>query len=263
MERRSFRHAGLNFSYIDRGGQGEIVLALHGHWMEAATFTGLADALFPAWRLIALDQRGHGHSDHAASYTREDYLGDIESWLDHLNLTEPTIFLGHSLGGINAIQFTARHPNRVKALIIEDIGAVVDTSADFILNWAGFFPTREALADRIGARLVPYLEPEFRQTEQGWTLAFSPDEIANSQRHLKGDYWEDWLVTTCPALLIRGAESRLTEPQVLEEMALRRPNTRLVTLQGGHVIHVDDASGFERAVRDFLTLVSDAGDQRG
>ncbi len=199
----------------------------------------------------------------AASYTREDYLGDIESWLDHLNLTEPTIFLGHSLGGINAIQFAARHPNRVKALIIGDIGAVVDTSADFILNWAGFFPTREALAERIGARLAPYLEPEFRHTEQGWILAFSPNEIAISQRHLKGDYWEDWLATTCPALLIRGVESRLTEPQVLEEMALRRPNTRLVTLQRGHVIHVDDASGFERAVRDFLTLVSDAGDQRG
>lgn len=256
MERRQFCHRGLRLSYIDAGGTGEPVLALHAHWMEAATFRGLAEELLPQWRLLALDQRGHGCSARAPTYTREDYLSDLAAWTDHLGLDGPFVLLGHSLGGVNAYQFAARHPERVRALIVEDIGAVVDTAAEFVRGWAGVFPTREALAERIGPRLAPYLEPEFRQTGQGWTLAFAPEDMVLSQRNLMGDHWADWLSTACPALLIRGADSRVTDPERLMEMARRRPNTRLVTLNGGHVAHVDDPTGFIRVVRAFLDDVA-------
>ena len=39
-------------------------------------FSSFAEALGPGWRVIALDQRGHGYSDHFPTYTREDYLSD-------------------------------------------------------------------------------------------------------------------------------------------------------------------------------------------
>lgn len=252
MERRRFDHDGLGFSYLDAGGGGPVVAALHAHWMEGATFTSLAEALAPRFRVVALDQRGHGHSDHAPSYGRQDYLGDVAAWLDHLGQRDPVVLLGHSLGGVNAYQLAARQPARVRALVIEEIGATVDADVDFVRSWAGVFPTREALAARIGPRLAPYLEPELREVAGGWTLAFSPEDMIVSQRALCGDHWADWLATDCPALLVRGAESRLTTAAHLEEMARRRPNTRLVTLRGGHVVHADDAAGFAAAVGEFL-----------
>src|SRR5437879_7039934 len=46
---------------------------------------------------------------------------------------------------INAYQFAARHPEKVRALIIEDIGAEVYDDLSFALAWEGSFPTREAL----------------------------------------------------------------------------------------------------------------------
>ena len=257
MKREHFNHDGLRFSYVDAGGEGEIVLALHAHWMSATSFSGLAEALLPDWRLIALDQRGQGHTDHAASYGREDYLGDISAWLDHLGLRGPHAMIGHSLGGVNAYQFAARHPERVKALVIEDIGAEVGPSADFILDWAGFFPTRDALAERLGPRLAFYLAPEFRETPQGWRLAFSPEEIVLSQRALAGDHWADWLASSCPALLVRGANSNITTADHLAEMARRRPNTQLVTLNGGHTVHIDDAEAFSSLVRTFLPRITE------
>jgi esterase len=60
MGRREFRHDGLKLSCLDPGGDGRVLIALHAHFTEAATFAPLAVALTPEWRVVALDQRGHG-----------------------------------------------------------------------------------------------------------------------------------------------------------------------------------------------------------
>lgn len=255
MNRHEFQHDGLTLSYLDAGGDGRVLIALPSHWMEAVTYAPLATALArdnaSSWRVVALDQRGHGYSDHAPSYTREDYLGDIAALYRQLGINN-AVLLGNSLGGVNAYQFAARHPNQVSAMIIEDIGAVVADDTSFALAWSGTFPTREDLVERIGPRFVPYLEDAFRETPSGWRLAFDPDDMVVSQSHLNGDHWADWLATDCPALLIRGLESRVTTTQMMEQMAERRPNTRLVSLGGGHVVHFDQSTGFTQAVQAFL-----------
>lgn len=252
MRRREFQHDDLHFSYLDTGGNGDVLVALHAHWLEASTYKPLAEALAPQWRVIALDQRGHGHTDHASSYTREDYLGDLNALLTHLGLAEPVVILGNSLGGVNAYQYAAREPARVRALIIEDIGATISDGAEFVLAWKGTFPTFEQLAERIGPRLLPYIRDSFRETPEGWRLAFDPTDMVASQNNLCGDHWQDWLASDCPALLIRGRDSRLTTHSHLEEMLSRRPNTRLETLAGGHVVHFDNPAGFSQTVRTFL-----------
>jgi esterase len=260
MERRYFHHAGLRFSYLDQDNNAQdskaqagkhVLIALHAHIMEATTFAPLAAALSPEWRVIALDQRGHGYSDHPSSYTRDEYLGDLQALLENLNLSE-AIILGNSLGGVNAFQFAARHPEKVRGLIVEDIGAVIRDDLSFVLPWEGLFATREALEQRVGPRFVPYLKDSFRQTSAGWKLAFDPRNIVESGRCLSGDYWSDWLATTCPALLIRGRESRVTTQETAEQMAARRPNTLLKTLDGGHVVHFDNPTGFADTVNEFL-----------
>jgi pimeloyl-ACP methyl ester carboxylesterase len=255
LERHNFRHSGLNFSYLDSSSNSSsganVLVALHGHMMEAATFTPLAEFLSPAWRVIALDQRGHGHSSHAPTYTRADYISDIEGLFTHLNLLKAAL-LGSSLGGVNAFQFAACHPERVSALIIEDIGAVVTDDISFILPWSGLSPTRDALIARVGERFAPYLVDSFRETPHGWTLAFEPSEMVASQNSLCGDHWQDFIATTCPALLIRGTESRVTTAEHLELMASRRPNTTLLTLEGGHILHMDAIELFNSALRQFL-----------
>jgi len=76
FKRQTFLHDSLTLSYLDSGapsdGDQRVLIALHAHLMEAATFVALGEFLSPPWRVIALDQRGHGHSSHARSYTRAD-----------------------------------------------------------------------------------------------------------------------------------------------------------------------------------------------
>ncbi|HEX4165234.1 MAG TPA: alpha/beta hydrolase [Bryobacteraceae bacterium] len=251
MTRLNFRHEGLTLSYLDSGGELPVIIALHAHWMEAVTFSGLADAVSSEWRLIALDQRGHGDSDHADSYTRDNYLGDIEAFFSHLTLKN-AVLLGNSLGGVNAYQFAARHPERVLALVIEDIGVEIAGDLPPMSGWAGMFATRRELDDQVGLRMVPYLRASYRQTTGGWKLAFEPSDMILSQAAMVGDHWADWLATSCPALVIRGTESRVTTAAQVEEMAARRANTQVCTLVGGHVVHQDNPAGFAAAVRSFL-----------
>ncbi|MFL6305213.1 MAG: alpha/beta fold hydrolase [Candidatus Sulfotelmatobacter sp.] len=252
MQRHAFQHDGLTISWLDAGGDGRPLIALHAHWMEALTFARLAESLAPDWRLVALDQRGHGHSSHAASYTREDYLGDLEALFAELDPTGPVVLLGNSLGGINALQFAAGHPQCVSALVVEDIGVEVSTDIGFVRAWSGTFPTREALAERVGARMLPYLESSFRLTPEGWRLAFDPEDMVQSQEALKGNYWDEWLATQCPALVIRGRDSRVTAQEEIEAMVSRRPNTTLLILDGGHVVHQDSPVLFVEGLRQFL-----------
>ena len=251
MHRNNFQHDGLNLSYLDTGEGGETLIALHSHWMEGQTFASLAAALAPAFRVIALDQRGHGCSDHASTYTRDDYLGDLDALVAHLGIAR-AVLLGNSLGGVNAYQFAARRPHWVRGLIIEDIGAVIGDDTSFALAWSGVFETRQDLEKRIGPRFVPYLADSIRSVGGGWRLAFDPQDMVKSQTCLNGDHWADWRASSCPALLIRGESSRVTTPEHMEEMARRRPNTLLRVLRGGHLVHFDNPDGFNAVVLEFL-----------
>ena len=251
MERHSFSNDGLTFSYLDSGGELPPIVALHAHWMEGATFIPLAEVLASEWRIIALDQRGHGYSDHARTYSREDYLADMDRLMQDLRF-ENAVLLGNSLGGVNAYQYAARHPARVKALIIEDIGVELSGNLPPMEGWDGTYSSSEELERRIGPRMAPYLKPSFRCTPTGWKLAFDPRDMIASQSSMAGTYWNEWCATTCPALIVRGSDSRVTTAAEASEMVARRPNTQLVTLRGGHVLHDDDPQAFADVVRAFL-----------
>lgn len=251
MRRHEFHNNGLKLSYLDNRGSGRPLVALHAHWMEGVTYLPLAQALAPEWRVISLDQRGHGHSDHADTYSRDDYLSDLSALFAELGISA-AVLLGNSLGGVNAYQFAALHPACATALIIEDTGAVIDDDVSFSLAWGGWFSTEEDLARHIGPKMAPYLKSSFRVTSRGWTLAFDPKETFASQKALNGDHWKDWLATDCPAMLIRGRQSPITKENQVAVMAALRPNTRLEIIDAGHLVHVDNPDGFTNAVRRFL-----------
>ncbi|MFC7906208.1 alpha/beta fold hydrolase [Streptomyces nigra] len=140
---------GRRLSYLGSGGPGHPLLALHGHFSEGRTFAPLARALFPHWRAVAPDQRGHGFSDRGPDFSREGCIADATALLTHLGLERPVV-LGHSLGGVNAYQLAARHPGLVRALVIEDIGTEIDDDLSFCPSWPHRAPTRTALTEQLG-----------------------------------------------------------------------------------------------------------------
>ncbi|MBB5936690.1 alpha/beta fold hydrolase [Streptomyces zagrosensis] len=250
--RESFTAGQLRLSFLDFGGPGLPLLAFHGHLNEASVFAPLAEALAPRWRVIALDQRGHGESDRAQSYQRADYVADIAAFHRHLGLG-PVPVLGHSLGGVNAYQYAARHAGQVSALIAEDIGAEVNADWSFATQLPGKAPSRQALAAALGST-APYLEASLRQFDDGWGYSFDIDHTVRSHQALSGDHWSDWESVTCPTLLVRGTDSEVLAQDHAREMIARRAGqARLAELPAGHVVHVDAPDQFAAAVRTFLS----------
>jgi pimeloyl-ACP methyl ester carboxylesterase len=227
-----------------------VLVCLHGHFGQGAIYAPLAEALAPAWRVVAPDQRGHGWSGHAADYGRADYLADVAAVLDALAIPR-CVLLGSSLGGVNAYQFAARHPDRVAALVVEDIGAVRQDDLGWCLGWPRRFPTLAALQ----AAVHPYFAASAVERDDGWDFRFDRPGIVRSQQALNGDGWADWLASTCPALLLRGGDSTILSADHAAAMAARRPRTVLRTFPGvGHNINDGDPAGFIAAVRAFLEL---------
>jgi esterase len=180
------------------------------------------------------------------------FIGDLAAFIEHLKITEPVILIGNSHGGTVSFRYAARNPGRVRAMVIEESPVVEHAQLDFMRDWAGFFPTREAHAAKIGERLDWSVEPSLRQTAEGWTLAFSPNQLADALKALNGDFWSDWTATRCPILLIRGTDSRAVDGAMLESMAAKRPNTKLVSFNAGHVVHHDEPKAFAASVKSFL-----------
>ncbi|ALC25702.1 alpha/beta hydrolase [Streptomyces sp. CFMR 7] len=250
-KRAALMVAGRRLSFLDFGGPGRPLLALHAHFGEGRTFARLARELGDSWRIIALDQRGHGRSDSPPDFSRTGYVEDAAAVLEHLGIQSAAV-LGHSLGGVNAYQLAARFPGLVTALIVEDIGVEVDGDLSFTLSWPHRAPTRTELLEELGPSAI-YLMDAVREYPDGWGLAFHPKDMNASQQHLNGDHWIDWLASDCPALLLRGSRSTVLSAKHAKDMAARRPHTRLVELPAGHTVHETAPVEFAAAVSGFLS----------
>jgi len=252
--RRAFSRDGTRLSYVDFGGSGRPLIALHGHFGCARNFAPLARALAARWRVIALDQRGHGWSHRPKACDRASYTADAEAFLLHLDLG-PVPLLGHSLGGVNAYQLAARRPHLVSALVIEDVGARIGAPVASGPAWPQGFESLSVLLDFLSAHLGQldrhYLD-SIVERDEGWGFRFDPDWSERSIEALAGDWSADWTASRCPALLVRGRRSQVLAEWEAARMAAERPNTTLVTLDAGHSVHDDLLAEFAAAVDRFL-----------
>ncbi len=94
--------------------------------------------------------------------------------------------------------------------------------------------------------------PLTSERNSGWRLAFDPEDMVQSQKAMRGSYWDEWLVSKCPALVAHGRDSRVTTQEEIEAMVSRRPNTTHIDLDGGHVVHQDSPAPFAQSLRGFL-----------
>jgi len=253
--RKSLAINGIHLSYLEFGGSGTPLLALHGHFGCARMFAGLADSLHQEWRIIALDQRGHGWSDKPTDYSRGAYIKDLRKVIETLELA-PVVLLGHSLGGLNAYQLAAQRPDLVRAMIVEDMGAKTNEIPIFMPDWPVRFDTINQVLDFLKSKELDkdtYFLESLIEHSDGWGFQFQYDQMINSQQLVHGDWSQDWSASTCPALLLHGHKSWVLTTEHAREMANCRPNTWLVEFpDAGHTIHDEQPKEFYATVKNFL-----------
>src|SRR5215813_4252340 len=115
---------GQRFHYTEWGAAtAPPLLMLHGVTGHARTWDEEAAAFASRYRVLALDQRGHGDSDPSpnADYTMATLAADVAAFADALGLI-PFSLIGLSLGGRVEIASAGQAPGRVDWLVIVDFG---------------------------------------------------------------------------------------------------------------------------------------------
>jgi len=262
---------GLKFHYVEWGTlTAPPLLCLHGITQPAHSWDEVAAELSSTFRVLCIDQRGHGDTDWAADadYSRQAQAADLDAITDALGLTR-FILAGMSMGGINAITFTARHAEKVRALIIVDVSPEIQVkgvenirnfiqAADELETFEAFverahqFNPRRSL-DNIRSRLSHNL----KQLPNGkWTWKYdkalrSPERGFHAGALL--NLWDDVRAIHCPTLIIKGGESDILSAESADKLQAAIRGSRVAVVPGaGHSVMGDNPVAFVAAVRTFL-----------
>jgi len=254
----------VTLHYLDYGGQAPCDLVLvHGGGANAHWFDWVGPLFAQYCRVLALDLRGHGDSSAAEPpvYTYDAYIEDIHALVAAENLKAP-VLLGHSMGGMLVVKYTATWPREVRALIVCD--GIEGYTQQIVkrLRKIGHRIGREyaTLDDYVAHfRLVPYglhgpreirehiARTAGRQLPNGrWGHKF--DRRLYAQRE-PIDTLPFWRRITCPTLLMRSEDGRRPTQAIREAC----PHLESVDVVGaGHHLVLDEPERTVALAVEFL-----------
>jgi len=233
---------------VEERGKGPAVLLAHGMWCDAGMFTALAQLLARDARVLVPDLRAHGRSDvPSRNWTIADMAEDLVAILDQLDVAR-VVLAGFSMGGMAAVEFALRYPDRLAGL------ALIGTSAaaEELVRTAEI-KTLAKLIDLTGpARFLPHeasrttFSPEFRRRHpkeiKRWesvVRAMPPAALTQSLRAVAGrrNLLEEIHRIRVPVTIIVGGADKVVRPKWSRAMHEHIPGSRLVVFpNAGHAV---------------------------
>ena len=246
------------------------MVLLHGFMAHAHMWDDFASSFKDRYHVFALDQRGHGESgwSQEAAYTVEAHFTDIARFVEILGLQD-IVLLGHSMGGRNALFYTACIPHNVKKLILVDarLGSNAETSQalrQLLITFPRHAASLDAAAQTI-QELHPYLSRKMalhlarygyrRLSDENFIPRYDTRMALLSDR--SGGAIEDLRRfagnVACPALIIRGEESPFLSRQDAQEMCKLIPKAEWREIpESTHLPVQENPAASEKVISDFL-----------
>jgi 3-oxoadipate enol-lactonase len=249
---------------VEDVGQGPPVLLAHGMWCDAGMFTEVARALSPLARVIAPDFRAHGRSETPDSaWQIADLALDLAELLDTLRIPRVTL-AGFSMGGMAAVDFALRFPERVAGLVLVGTSAADE---DML----------RAVEIRASARLIELTGAPRFLAQEASRVAFSagfrrshPREVARWESAVRAmpraalvqalravgsrpSHLGRLGTIRTPTAIVAGGADRVLKPRWSRAMHERIPGSRLEVYPGvGHAVPVERPRELATLIREFL-----------
>jgi long-chain acyl-CoA synthetase len=113
--------SGMKLSVVDLWPEGaeKTIMFIHGYAGCAETWEYQINYFARDYRVIAPDLRGHGQSDAPFSeYTMSEFVDDINTIAEVLELPEKFVLVGHSFGGSICVEYAHAHPEHLERLVL-------------------------------------------------------------------------------------------------------------------------------------------------
>jgi pimeloyl-ACP methyl ester carboxylesterase len=276
---RTVKVDGLSIFYRESGPKdAPVILLLHGLPSSSRMFQPLLTRLADHYRLIAPDYPGYGHSDwpdpKQFDYTFDHVAAVMDHFTEALGLSHYTIYM-QDYGGPVGFRMALAHPERVRALIVQD---AVAHNEGLGANWAArraFWADRAVNEVTLRTNLLSLAATKTRHVGDDpkielydpdlWTdeYAFlnSPGQ-AQIQSDLFYDYrtnvdaypkWQAWMQKTQPKLKVLWGKHDLSfDPGEPERYRKDVPNAEVHVLDAGHFALDTKADEIASLVREFM-----------
>ena len=245
-----------------------VLVCLHGVTSHGRHFARLAERLAPRFHVVALDQRGHGHSTWEPPWHLEQYVEDTIVALSHAGLPDAGCgWIGHSFGARVAFELAAAAPELVERLVLLDpaikiepeVGLYGAENARRDRSYPSFDEAverrfeesalhrapRELVADELRAHLL-------EDDEGRWRYRYSQSAVVAAYGEMSREPSPFELVRV-PTLLVLGEESYLPYDRLLEpHAAALGEQLEVVRVPGGHTVLWDALEKTVVAVERFL-----------
>lgn len=255
---------GVRLRYAEQGDPaGPAAILLHGVTDSWYSWSRVLPHLSPAYRVFALDQRGHGDSDRPEEgYAVDDFAADVLAFMDAVGLATATL-VGHSMGSFIAQRAASIAPHRVERLVLigtapgyfpvmEELSAAAQeltdpVPAELVREFQASTlerPVPEAFFERVVEETLKLPARVWRATIAGW---FAEDRWGAPER------------LRMPALLVWGDRDALMSRDDQDRLLTELPNATLtVYAETGHTPHWEEPERLARDLEDFLRASSPA-----
>jgi pimeloyl-ACP methyl ester carboxylesterase len=272
---------GLKLHYRDYPGEASRppIICIPGLTRNARDFEGVAARLAGDWRLLCVELRGRGGSEHAKdpmSYVPLTYLQDMEALIAELEL-ERFILFGTSLGGLITMLLAASGKERIAAALLNDIGPELEARGlerirSYVgrsQNWPTWLHAARFLAEAQGDRYpdweiddwLVYAKRLCRLTSSG-RIVFDYDmRIAEPFKLPQGeagfDLWPAFrALDGIPSLVVHGELSDVLSAESVAKMTEAVPSMESVTVpRVGHAPTLDEPAA-QAAIDKLLKRVT-------
>jgi pimeloyl-ACP methyl ester carboxylesterase len=255
-------------------GEGEPVAQIHGAGFGHFNFDPATPELSKHFKVIDYDMRGYGQSDRPVQhYDMEVWADDLAGLMDALEIEEAHVH-GTSMGGMIAIAFAGKYPERTTSVVINCAAAKLGVSGRLIFkNWIDIARMdADGPGSRLLAELITWqaLSKRFLEEQDAEKLTDLIQQILRDSNRIEvftaacqamcDMDLTSWLPKiTSPALVLGGDEDLMTPwdqgPGGAGQEAIYQgiPNSEKHVVRGSnHSTIFDGAEEHNRVVIDFF-----------
>ncbi len=245
-------------------GTGTPFVLLHAFPLSSAMWTRDAGHFARAARVITPDLPGFGGSSRQPQPSIPAMAQAVANLLDALEIHEPVILAGLSMGGYVALEVMRQFPQRVKGLGLFSTKAAADSPQQREgrmklaeqLKANGLEPLVNSSLPKLIGRTSTASRPAVVSQVERLMRTASPDGVIDALYAMAERRDSQSLLSgiRCPTLIIAGDEDTLIPAQESQAMAQAIPGARCEIIpQAGHLVNIEQPEAFQRFVTSWIT----------
>lgn len=243
-------------------GEGPPLALLHGVGTDHRAFRPQLVRLHKRFRLIAWDMPGYGMSPVLPESTWPALADALARLLDAQRIDRAHV-LGHSIGGMVAQTFAARHPRRLRSLILSATSPAFgkpdgEWQREFVRQRLAPLENGATLRDLAPETVAKLVGPKADKAAREFAIACMaevpvPAFAAAIKLIVTFDGRGDLPNIGAPTLCLAGERDTNAPAEMMAKMAAKIPGAEYAVLPGvGHLGNIEDPAAFDAAVTEFV-----------